>query len=510
MQGFAISSSVGPGGRNARPDVALVQLALRKAGLFSGTINGQYHVSLGKVIDQFLTAKGLVRGAALSPAGAGFKALAAAVPPAYQKAKAWKQTAYLYVPANTGVADPWKREDHSLPDLEFEALKRSLRRAAFVRQLGFGIADVTVTADGRFMVRLGFQAAQFVDPVTAKLTTLPPKPFLRLLQNDLPLAGWQTVAGHGLIFKTSKSWPILKQAKDVTLEQLELVGLKKRPSKPVLATCSAAIATSLLSDKPDEKQAKELMQCFGQDRLTMEQKTKARQLACTELQRKWEAVFWRLVKIHEALRAIFPLYAKAYETRVLMGRARDARTLENLEIGTHNTPGADTARTLYDILRGNKTLGEIVGTVATGADAPDAAIRFLESAGKETAAGVLKALDLASLWYDTQKTFSNALQNTIELPEWYRLIDLHIQLWVGFYNGFAELEEIWPEQVRLLEAMHALKCPIPDDDYEAIWVDLLSLHRTLFSKQPILYTEEYRHLRDVRGQRDNVLFGPGE
>ena len=508
MQGLKISSSVGPGGRNARHDVALVQLALRKAGLFSGTLDGQYRASLGKVIEQFLMGKGLARGALLSPGGVGIKALAATVPAAFKHAKTWQQTPYIYVVTNTIAVDPWKRGDRALPDAEFNALKRGLKQSAFVRQLGLGITDVTVTADGRFMVRLGFQGVKFVDPVTAKLTALPPKPFLRLLQNDLPLAGWQAVMGSDLIFKTSKTWSILKQAKDVTLEQLELIGLKKRPSRAVLATCSAAIVTNMLSDKPDERQARDLMQCFGQDRLTMEQKVKMRQLACRDLHRKWSSVFSRLERIHEALRAVLPLYAEAYKKRVLMGQARDARTAENIEIGLHNSPGADTVTTLSDILQGNKTLGEVVRTVVTGADAPDAAIRFLESAGKETSAGLLKAFDLASLWYDTQKTFANALQNTTELPEWYRLIDLQIQLWVGFYNGFAELEEIWPEQVRLLEAMHAVKCPIPKDDYETIWLDLLSLHRTLFGMQPILYTEEHRRLRDVRGHRDKYLIWP--
>lgn len=484
-------------------------MALRKLGLFSGKIDGQYGAILGKALGRFLVQKG-ASDTVLSPGGEGMKALAAAVPSPYQKVQAWRQTPFLFVVTGTAATDPWQRGEYTLPDTEFDALKRALRQVAFVRQLGLSVAETSVTTDGRFMVRLAFPGVEFVDPFSANLTKRPPAAFLRLLQNDLPMRGWQTVAGTDLIFKTTRSWPVLKQSKDVTLEQFDLIGLKRRPSEPVLAACSAAIATSLLSDKPDKKQAKELMQCFGRDRLTMEQKAQLRTQACANLQRKWHATLGHLGRVHDALNSILPLYTQAHIKRVQMSRNFRARTAENLEIGLHNAPAVDTAKTISDILRGNKTLGEITGNIATGTDAPDAAIHFLESIGKETAVGVVKAFDLASLWLDTKRTFENALKNTTELPEWYRLVDLQQQLWIGFYNGFAELEEIWPEQVRLLQALHAQKCPIPTEDAEAVWVDLLSLHRTLFSMQPILDVDEFSRLPDVRGQRDKLLVWQNE
>ncbi|NVJ71362.1 MAG: hypothetical protein HWE08_13455 [Alphaproteobacteria bacterium] len=90
-----------------------------------------------------------------------------------------------------------------------------------------------------------------------------------------------------------------------------------------------------------------------------------------------------------------------------------------------------------------------------------------------------------SLVKDTAKTYNNALKTTLEVPRLDELSDLKRKLWIAFYNVYAEVGEVWADQMALIKALRALQLNPPDDASLEKWQYLSLLERSMYHYRPV-------------------------
>lgn len=236
-----LEAGVGKGLKNNLHDVALVQAGLkliRHKGkpYFSGRINGKVSLELFDAIEMFYQdqfgapQKNVVQTGArigskearqIKPGSSLLSSINRKMPSSVSLIAAIRHTALLYI---RGKSQAGKASQHTAFPFPL-AIGKSLTKAFDALFSGYGnqlnksqhitaaYSDFDVTAAGKYKVLISFPAIKFIDPATAKPSSVLPSEFARIIRADLRQADWkigqiQPSGGQKGVFATSiKSAP---------------------------------------------------------------------------------------------------------------------------------------------------------------------------------------------------------------------------------------------------------------------------------------------------------------
>ncbi len=477
------------------PDVTLVQAALTvSSGTdFNGKIGVRQNDQFFRALARFLAKHAPEEGSLLLPNGKGIVALNNALPDRFKALKVWRSSNIAYLDNTAAKVLTWKEGQHPLPHKQTADLLRSINRWDFARKFGLDIADVDTTPDGSFRVRLAFTRGQFLDPDTGRLVNMTPAIQKRTIENLL-VQEWKASSRTALVFVTRATWPILARSREAIQEELELVGLKRRPSNRVLKQCSNALSAAAFHETLDVETRKTLTQCFGAEGRQIEAKILAREGACQNLKSSWRSLMARHVNRLEALISIAQQFNEAYWEKAglsLTARQLDAR---NLVQAAGNVPAGDLAKFFSDIKNG-KGANEAALDLLGSRDGLGVVAEAAEEVGAKTTARLARILDVAKLAKDTNEVFWRSVEVTkLRVADIPRLEEEKLRLWIAFYNAFADFDAEVKETRTLLLGFRANGCKTPPEaaTLPDVWRQVL-LKEYYFARFEYLKEEAQQH-----------------
>ena len=256
---FDLSGSVGLGGRNARHDVALVQMALgvikrrTKNGMkpyHDGRVDGRFDGPTLTAIRAFL-AENQVKAARpkIERSGPAYSALRRALPSEFRGVNAVPETAILFRDrGGRDAAAQRARETLTkipLPDKARMALAKAQKEIGAEMNLVLGVKDRDVTRAGAFSVKLHAPQAEWLDPQTRRFRKsgeipIQARHFVR--QRLLRSSEWRGTGRADLSIETAAAIAALQGPPKLTAAQERLYG---RPIDPVVRAAVAAAANMI-------------------------------------------------------------------------------------------------------------------------------------------------------------------------------------------------------------------------------------------------------------------------
>ena len=251
---FDLSGSVGLGGRNARHDVALVQMALgvikrrTKNGLkpyYDGRVHGRFDGPTLTAIRAFL-AENQVKATRprIDRTGPTYSALRRALPSEFSDVNAMPETAVLFRDRGGRDAAAHRARETltklPLPDKARMALAKAQKEIGAEMNLVLAVKDPGVTRAGAFSVRLHAPQAEWLDPQTRRFRKsgeipIQARHFVR--QRLLRSNEWRGTGAADLSIETTAGIAALQGSPKLTGDQERLYG---RPIDPVVRAAVAA------------------------------------------------------------------------------------------------------------------------------------------------------------------------------------------------------------------------------------------------------------------------------
>ena len=253
---FDLSGSVGLGGRNARHDVALVQMALgvikrrTKSGMkpyYDRRIDGRFGGATLEAIRAFL-ADNQVKATRpkIERSGPTYSALRRALPSQFSDVHAMPETAVLFRDRGGREAAAQRARETltkiPLPDKARAALAKAQKEIGVEMILVIAVQDRGVTRTGAFSVTLGAPQAEWLDPLTRQFRSsreipIQARQFVR--QRLVRSSEWRGTGAPSLSIETTAAIAALQGPPKLTAAQERLYG---RPTDPVIRTAVAAAA----------------------------------------------------------------------------------------------------------------------------------------------------------------------------------------------------------------------------------------------------------------------------
>lgn len=256
---FDLSGSVGLGGRNARHDVALVQMALgvikrrTKNGLkpyYDGRVHGRFDGPTLTAIRAFL-AENQVKATRprIDRTGPTYSALRRALPSEFRDVNAVPETAVLFRDRGGREAAIRRAREtltnFPLPNKARLALVKAQNEIGAEMNLVLAVTDRGVTRAGTFPVTLGAPEAEWLDPLTRqfrKSREIPIQARQFVRRRLVASSEWRGTGAANLSIETCAAIAALQGPPKLTAAQERLYG---RPIDPVVRAAVAAAANMI-------------------------------------------------------------------------------------------------------------------------------------------------------------------------------------------------------------------------------------------------------------------------